>query len=187
MPAQPLAVIIPPPREERRSSKAEAEQERQRNAFITASGQLDCEVFAALCEYLHNQEAFHKQYRFWVEFTPRGYRMVQSGGAAGAVSAMVLSNNFGVFALAPRPGAPCACPIVSNAQALANRSIQRCQPCRRQHRYAGPTSRPFRWGSLAADGQHLVVSFDEVRRFICTIKPPMQMQNLSGDLQAGTS
>lgn len=64
-----------------------------------------------------------------------------------------------------RPGAPAPTSSVSNAQALANRSIQNANRTGSTAMQAASPSVPVE--ITAADGQHLVVSFDEVRRFIC--------------------
>lgn len=66
-----------------------------------------------------------------------------------------------------RSGAPSptASGSVSNAQALANRSVQNANRAGSTAMQAASPSVPVE--ITAADGQHLVVSFDEVRRFIC--------------------
>lgn len=64
-----------------------------------------------------------------------------------------------------RPGAPAPTSSVSNAQALANRSVQNANRAGSTAMQAASPSVPVE--ITAADGQHLVVSFDEVRRFIC--------------------
>ena len=61
--------------------------------------------------------------------------------------------------------APTASGSVSNAQALANRSVQNANRAGSTAMQAASPSVPVE--ITAADGQHLVVSFDEVRRFIC--------------------
>ena len=66
-----------------------------------------------------------------------------------------------------RPGAPAptASGSAANAKALANRSIQNAARAGSTALQAASPSVPVE--ITAADGQHLVVSFDEVRRFIC--------------------
>ena len=64
-----------------------------------------------------------------------------------------------------RSGAPAPTSSVSNAQALANRSVQNANRAGSTAMQAASPSVPVE--ITAADGQHLVVSFDEVRRFIC--------------------
>lgn len=63
------------------------------------------------------------------------------------------------------PGAPAPTSSVSNAQSLANRSVQNANRAGSTAMQAASPSVPVE--ITAADGQHLVVSFDEVRRFIC--------------------
>lgn len=64
-----------------------------------------------------------------------------------------------------RSGAPAPTSSVSNAQSLANRSVQNANRAGSTAMQAASPSVPVE--ITAADGQHLVVSFDEVRRFIC--------------------
>lgn len=64
-----------------------------------------------------------------------------------------------------RSGAPAPTSSVSNAQALANHSVQNANRAGSTAMQAASPSVPVE--ITAADGQHLVVSFDEVRRFIC--------------------
>lgn len=66
-----------------------------------------------------------------------------------------------------RPGAPAptASGSAANAKALANRSIQNAARAGSTALQAASPSVPVE--ITAADGQHLVVSFDEVRRFVC--------------------
>lgn len=66
-----------------------------------------------------------------------------------------------------RPGAPAptASGSAANAQALANRSIQNAARAGSTALQAASPSVPVE--ITAADGQRLVVSFDEVRRFVC--------------------
>lgn len=64
-----------------------------------------------------------------------------------------------------RPGAPAPTSSVSNAQALANRSVQNANR-------AGSTALQAAFPSVpveitGADGQHFTVSFGDVRNFIC--------------------
>lgn len=61
--------------------------------------------------------------------------------------------------------APTASSSVSNAQALENRSMQRAAATGNTALQPASPSVPVE--ITAADGQHLVVSFDEVRRFVC--------------------
>ena len=65
-----------------------------------------------------------------------------------------------------RPGAPAPTSSVSNAQALANRSVQNANRAGSTAMQAASPSVPVE--ITAADGQHLVVSFDEV----FATKPP---------------
>lgn len=67
--AQATAPVIISPTEEERQIKAEAAQEAQTNAFITASGRLDCEVLQRFAAPAQPEAPARKQYRFWVEFT----------------------------------------------------------------------------------------------------------------------
>lgn len=64
-----------------------------------------------------------------------------------------------------RPGAPAPTSSVSNAQALANRSIQNANRTGSTAMQAASPSVPVE--ITAADGQHFTVSFGEVRSFIC--------------------
>lgn len=66
-----------------------------------------------------------------------------------------------------RPGAPAptASGSASNTQALANRSIQNAARAGSTALQAASTSVPVE--ITAADGQHMVVSFADVRNFIC--------------------
>lgn len=80
MPAQPHRWIIPPTEEERQL-KAEAEQSAQRNAFITASGRLDCEVLQRFAAPAQPEAPARKQYRFWVEFTREDIAWFKQGAA----------------------------------------------------------------------------------------------------------
>ena len=61
-----------------------------------------------------------------------------------------------------RSGAPAPTSSVSNAQALANRSVQNANRAGSTAMQAASPSVPVE--ITAADGQHLVVSFDEGRR-----------------------
>ena len=64
--AKAAAPVIVPPTEEERHLRAEAAQAAQANAFITASGRLDCEV---LQQFAQPAAPARKKYCFWVEFT----------------------------------------------------------------------------------------------------------------------
>lgn len=64
-----------------------------------------------------------------------------------------------------RPGAPAPTSSVSNAQALANRSIQNANRAGSTAMQAASPSVPVE--ITAADGQHFTVSFGDVRNFIC--------------------
>ena len=64
-----------------------------------------------------------------------------------------------------RPGASAPTSSVSNAQASANRSIQNANRAGSTAMQDASPSVPVE--ITGADGQHLVVSFDEVRRFVC--------------------
>ena len=65
--ARAAAPVIIPPTEEERQLKEEAAREARSNAFITASGRLDCEV---LQQFATPAVPARKRYRFWVDFTP---------------------------------------------------------------------------------------------------------------------
>lgn len=79
--AQAAAPVIIPPTEEERQIKAEAAQEAQTNAFITASGRLDCEVLQRFAEPEQQEAPVRKQYRFWVEFTREDIAWFKQGAA----------------------------------------------------------------------------------------------------------
>ena len=64
-----------------------------------------------------------------------------------------------------RPGAPAPTSSVSNAQSLANRSVQNANRAGSTAMQAASPSVPVE--ITAADGQHFTVSFGEVRSFIC--------------------
>ncbi len=64
-----------------------------------------------------------------------------------------------------RPGASAPTSSVSNAQALANRSMQNAARAGSMSMQAASPSVPVE--ITAADGQHFTVSFGEVRSFIC--------------------
>lgn len=64
-----------------------------------------------------------------------------------------------------RPGAAAPTSSVPNAQNVANRSLQSASRAGSTAMQAASPSVPVE--ITAADGQHLVVSFDEVRRFVC--------------------
>ena len=79
--ARAAAPVIIPPTEEERQLKAEAEQSAQRNAFITASGRLDCEVLQRFAAPAQPEAPARKQYRFWVEFTREDIAWFKQGAA----------------------------------------------------------------------------------------------------------
>lgn len=64
-----------------------------------------------------------------------------------------------------RPGAPAPTSSVSNAQSLANRSVQNSNRAGSAAMQAASPSVPVE--ITGADGQHFTVSFGEVRSFIC--------------------
>lgn len=64
-----------------------------------------------------------------------------------------------------RPGAPAPTSSVSNAQALANRSVQNANRAGSTALQAASPSVPVE--ITGADGQHFTVSFGDVRNFIC--------------------
>lgn len=64
--ARAAAPVIVPPTEKERQIEAEAEQNAHSNAFVTASGRLDCEVLQCFAE---PAQPVRKKYSFWVEFT----------------------------------------------------------------------------------------------------------------------
>ena len=73
--------VIIPPTEEERQLKAEAEQSAQSNAFITASGRLDCEVLQRFAVPAQPELSARKQYRFLVEFTREDIAWFKQGAA----------------------------------------------------------------------------------------------------------
>lgn len=79
--AQAAAPVIIPPTEEERQIKAEAAQEAQTNAFITASGRLDCEVLQRFAEPAQSETPARKKYSFWVEFTREDIAWFKQGAA----------------------------------------------------------------------------------------------------------
>lgn len=79
--AQATAPVIIPPTEEERQIKAEAAQEAQTNAFITASGRLDCEVLQRFAEPAQSETPARKKYSFWVEFTREDIAWFKQGSA----------------------------------------------------------------------------------------------------------
>lgn len=79
--ARAAAPVIILPTEEERQLKAEAEQSAQRNAFITASGRLDCEVLQRFAAPAQPEAPARKQYRFWVEFTREDIAWFKQGAA----------------------------------------------------------------------------------------------------------
>lgn len=76
--ARAAAPVIIPPSEEERQIAAEAAQAAQTNAFITASGRLDCEV---LQRFAQPAAPARKTYRFWVEFTADDIAWFKQGAA----------------------------------------------------------------------------------------------------------
>lgn len=68
--ARAAAPVIAPLTEEERQIQAEAAAQAQSNAFITASGRLDCEVLQRFAEPTQTAALTRKRYSFWVEFTP---------------------------------------------------------------------------------------------------------------------
>lgn len=64
-----------------------------------------------------------------------------------------------------RPGAPAPTSSVSNAQSLANRSVQNANRAGSTAMQAASPSVPVE--ITGADGQHFTVSFGDVRNFIC--------------------
>lgn len=79
--AQAAAPVIIPPTDEERQIKAEAAQEAQTNALITASGRLDCEVLQRFAVPAQPEAPARKQYRFWVEFTREDIAWFKQGAA----------------------------------------------------------------------------------------------------------
>ena len=79
--AQAAAPVILPPTEEERRIKAEAAQEAQTNALITAAGRLDCEVLQRFAEPAPQPEPARKKYSFWVEFTREDIAWFKQGAA----------------------------------------------------------------------------------------------------------
>ena len=76
--ARAAAPVIVPPSEEARQIAAEAAQAAQTNAFITASGRLDCEV---LQRFAQPAAPARKKYCFWVEFTAEDIAWFKQGAA----------------------------------------------------------------------------------------------------------
>lgn len=76
--ARAAAPVIVPPTEEERQIAAEAAQAAQANAFITASGRLDCEV---LQQFAQPAAPARKKYHFWVEFTEDDIAWFKQGAA----------------------------------------------------------------------------------------------------------
>lgn len=79
--AKANAPVIIPPTDEERQIKAEAAQEAQTNALITASGRLDCEVLQRFAEPAPQPEPDRKKYSFWVEFTREDIAWFKQGAA----------------------------------------------------------------------------------------------------------
>lgn len=79
--AKANAPVIIPPTDEERQIKAEAAQEAQTNALITASGRLDCEVLQRFAEPAPKPEPDRKKYSFWVEFTREDIAWFKHGAA----------------------------------------------------------------------------------------------------------
>ena len=68
--ARAAAPVTIPPTEEERQLKEEAAQKARSNAFVTASGRLDCEVLQQFAAPAASQPPARRRYRFWVDFTP---------------------------------------------------------------------------------------------------------------------
>lgn len=79
--AKANAPVVIPPTDEERQIKAEAAQEAQTNALITASGRLDCEVLQRFAEPAPQPEPDRKKYSFWVEFTREDIAWFKQGAA----------------------------------------------------------------------------------------------------------
>lgn len=79
--AQAAAPVIIPPTDEERQIKAEAAQEAQTNALITASGRLDCEVLQRFAVPAQPEAPARKQYCFWVDFTREDIAWFKQGAA----------------------------------------------------------------------------------------------------------
>lgn len=77
--ARAAAPVIVPPTEEERQIEAEAAQAAQSNAFITASGRLDCEVLQRFAEPAQPEAPVRKKYSFWVEFTQEDIAWFKQG------------------------------------------------------------------------------------------------------------
>ena len=73
--AKAAAPFAAPPSEEERE---EARQAAQSNAFVTASGRLDCEVLQQVAQ---PAAPARKRYSFWVEFTPEDIAWFKQGAA----------------------------------------------------------------------------------------------------------
>ena len=76
--AKAAAPFAAPPSEEERQVREEARQAAQSNAFVTASGRLDCEV---LQQFAQPAAPARKRYSFWVEFTPEDIAWFKQGAA----------------------------------------------------------------------------------------------------------
>ena len=76
--AKAAAPVLAPPSEEERQVREEARQAAQSNAFVTASGRLDCEV---LQTFAAPEKPVRKRYSFWVEFTPEDIAWFKQGAA----------------------------------------------------------------------------------------------------------
>ena len=76
--AKAAAPFAAPPSEEERQVREEARQAAQSNAFVTASGRLDCEV---LQQFAQPAAPARKRYKFWVEFTPEDIAWFKQGAA----------------------------------------------------------------------------------------------------------
>lgn len=79
--ARAAAPVIVPPTEEERQIQAEASAQAQSNAFITASGRLDCEVLQRFAEPTQTAAPARRRYSFWVEFTPEDIAWFKQGAA----------------------------------------------------------------------------------------------------------
>lgn len=79
--ARAQAPVIVPPTEEERQLKAEAAQAAQSNAFVTASGRLDCEVLQQFAMPGVLPQPARKRYCFYVEFTADDIAWFKQGAA----------------------------------------------------------------------------------------------------------
>lgn len=144
---QAAAPVVIPPTEEERQIAAEAVQTAQANAAITSDGRLDFSMLQKFAEPAQQEAPARKQYRFWWS-SPGRTLHGSSREPQSAVSAMVLSNNFGGIYLwhllvpaHPRLLRPF--PMHRLWQTVPSRTptVQAALLCR-------PHPRPFRWRSL---------------------------------------